>query len=324
MTSKTYMELVNEAIKEARVSLDPLTVLNFASPPNHEMYSNFKRWVNRAYEYTVLDRDEWQFRMERATITLFPRLQLRMSGVTALSVSDVIECDTSGVTFEILAIHSVEDVETDTALEYTVSVEYTQGNTFADKIVFNETFSRVSPSPASSIGNIKGRGRYSFRDVIPQIGDIDPNSFYIQKALQYNPTIGTGDLSPILKLTPDTSNMYWRDYYTDFNSASGRPLYIYELEDGNWDFYPRLNEPYDVNLSYAQKFQLLSAYDDIPFFIPADYHDMLMWKAVAEYADYDQKPAVYSRAIKNIRRFDAHITRKELPELILDLQRFDL
>ena len=117
MLARTYLQLVNDAISEAKVSLDPLTSGNFASPPNHEMYSKFKTWVNRAYQYIVTDNDQWQFRKERAVVTIYPRLQLRLSGATPLSPGDVIECDTSGVTFEILDIHTVEDVELDTALE---------------------------------------------------------------------------------------------------------------------------------------------------------------------------------------------------------------
>ena len=322
MQAKTYLQLVNEAIAESKVSLDPLTSANFASPPNHEMYSRFKTWVNRAYQYIVTDNDQWQFRQERAVVTIYPRLQLRLDGATPLSQGDVIECDTSGVTFEILDIHAVEDVELDTALEYTVSVEYLQGPEYANDLVFNESFSRLSPSPLAGIGNIKGRGAYKFSDLVPYVYEIDPTSFTMQEAVAFNPDITAYDLAPVIQMKAIPRNI-WRHYYELFNTAGGRPMFVYELDDGNWDFYPRPDRPFDVGFTYTQDFTPMAAHGDTPILVPAKYHDLIMWTAVSYYADFDRQPQVFATARKHINKFSFALNKNELPQITVDIYGFD-
>jgi hypothetical protein len=227
------------------------------------------------------------------------------------------------VTFEILDFHVVENVELDSTLEYTVSVEYTQGASYANDLILNENFSRLSPSPASAIGKIKGRGSYNFTDLVPYVYEIDPSSFNMQEAVAFNPDITAGDLAPVYNVRPIERNI-WKHYYQLFSTAGGRPMFVYELEDGNWDFYPRPDRPFDVSFTYTQDFTPMVAHSDTPQLMPSKYHDLIMWTAVSYYADFDQKPAVFATARKHINKFNFLMNKNELPQVDMYTHAFDV
>jgi hypothetical protein len=322
MQYKTYLQIVNEAISECKVSLDPLTSVNFASPPRTQLYEQFKTWTNRVYKDILMDRNEWFFRKERSTVTVYPRLQLRAVGLGTVTVGDELVGASSGVRIEILAIHTVEDVEQDATLEYTVSVEYVNGTGDADNIILNEEMDRLSPSAATGVCRVKGRGRYSFVDLNPYIDEIDANSFSVQRAVDFNTDLTSSDLEHTPNLMPITPEA-WQSYYAQFDTPHGRPAFIVRTTDGNWDFHPRPAEPYDVSFTYSQDMGVMTVHSDTPVLLPAKYCDRIMWGIVAEYADFDERPRLYARAAKWIKKFDRYMVRDELPAVSVDLYRFD-
>lgn len=321
MQKKTFLELVNDAMAESKVSLDPLTSANFASPPRTAMYNHFKRWVNRAYKDLLLKRNEWFMRQERATITIYPRLQLVMLAGT-LAAGDVLEGNSSGTSFKVLAIHTTEDVELDATIEHTVSVEYVDGKDTADNLILNENVSRVTPTILTDIARIKGRGRYSFSELVPYVDEVDQTSFTIQDAVAFDSTPSPTEQSvvPVLSYSPWES---WRGYYELFGTATGKPYIITRADDGLWDFYPRPNEPFDISFSYSQDVGTMVAYNDVPQLLPPKFGDLIMWMAVADYADFDERPKVYARAKKHINEYNFMMDRDQLPRVGLDLYRFD-
>lgn len=322
MAHKTYMELVNEALTECKVSLDPLTSVDFASPTRSMVYNLMKSYVNRAYRYLLIKRNEWFFRNERAVVTVHPRLQLRMSGAAVINIGDSLVCDSSGVNFDIVDIHTVEDVETDAAIEYTVSVEYTDGDSAVNNVILNETFSSVTPTAVANIGRIKGRGRYSLSELVPQVDEVDEESFSIQPAVDYttNPSATTSVIVPPLTFIGPEN---YKDTFTLFSASAGQPVYIVRTPDGNYDFYPRPEKPYDLAFNYSQEPALMSAYDDVPELLDPKYDDLIMWMAVSYFADWDERPKVYSRAKKHMDRWNFIMDRDELPRVAVNLSKFD-
>lgn len=325
MPRKTYLDLVNESIAESKVTLDPLTSTNFSTPPRTVLYNLFKTWVNRAYKNVLVDRNEWFFRQERAVVTVFPRLQLRKTAVTVLTIDagDIFVGDSSGVSFTIEAVHpDVEDVETDTTPEFTVSVRFSGTGDASNNLILNETVSRVSPSPEAAVATIKGRGRYNFKSLVPYVDDIDKSSFYIQRAVSYTPNIAADELkdAPFLEFYPWER---WKAHYESFNTHTGTPRVVTRTGDGLYDFYPRPDGPFDVAFDYSQATKLMSSPSDIPDLIPEKFEDLIIWKAVAEYADYDERPRVFVRAKKNIDRFTYLLGRDALPTPTPDIYRFD-
>lgn len=321
MQHKTYLELVNEAIAESKVSLDPLTSGNFATPPRTVLYEHFKRWVNRVYKQVLLKRNEWHFRSERAVGTIYPRLQVRMIGVNTLTAGDMLEGQSSGVVFEVLAIHSVEDVEGDTTTEYTISVEYASSDD-ANNIILNEKFDRTSPSPAVGIGRIKGRGRYDFKDIAAYMDEIDPSSFAIQPAVDTATSPAPGDLEPAPNLLYVPAER-WTSALDGFAVSTGRPQYVTQTQDGLWDFYPRPAVAYDIAFTYSQDFTTMTAHGDTPVLLDPKFDDRIMWGAVMEYANWDNKREVYLRAKKWVDEWEFIMNRDALPQITVNVHRFD-
>lgn len=292
--SKTFLELVNEAIDESKVSLDALTSSNFASPPRTVMYARFKRWVNNAYKELFLARNEWYFRKERATLTVWPRLHL--AGLSAIpAVGNVLVGDSSGVTFTIKEVHTFEDVEVATDEERTFSVDF-DDDSDPSNLILRETFTNSTTSVAA--GYLKGWGRYDFRSDVTQLDTIDPDSV---RVFNY-----PGDESSLSTAGYPVSYIPWDKWDMGYELSpwgGDYPLYITETPQGTYDFYPKPPDRLVLAFDFSRKIPQMSAYNDIPSGLPEEYHDYLIWKAVEEYADFDNNPRLYSRAQKKTRDY---------------------
>lgn len=322
MAQKTYLELVNDAIAESKVTLDPLTSVNFANPPRTVLYNLFKTWINRSYKELLIKRNEWFYRKERAVVTVYPRLQIRMIGLNVLNIGDVLIGQSSATRFEILNIHAVEDVESDPTPEYTVSVEYIDAAQDADDLVLNEVLDIQSPVPTIGVGRLKGRGRYKMEELVASVYEVDESSFILQPAVSFTADASPTDIDNLVELEFVPPEEY-KQYYTVFSSASGRPSFIIRMGDGDYDFYPRPNIPYDLGFDYTQAPTLMTAHNSVPSLLDAKYDDLLMWKAIAEYADWDERTKLFSRAKKKIESWGYIMDRDELPQVNVDIFRFD-
>lgn len=318
MAHKTFLQLVNDAMAECKVTLQPLDSTTFASPTGTMLYGLFKTWTNRAYRDILISRDEWNYRVERASVLLYPRLQLRMAGMNVVNVNDILVGDSSGIPFRIIDIHTSEDVELDATTEYTVSVEYIDGQATASNVIFNETFSRTSPSPAASIGSLKGRGVYDLSELVPYIYEVDSGSFYMQDY-----PLTSENPRRLVEITYDRSPVWGVSAFETFSSSMGTTEYVFKTPDGKFDFYPRINSPRQVSFSYSQEIQLMSAYNDVPILIDEKYDDLIMWLAISYYADWDERAKLFSRANKQIKRWNYLMDKNELPTITFNTHRFD-
>lgn len=318
MAHKTYLQLVNDAMAECKVTIQPLDSTTFPSATGTMLYNLFKTWTNRAYRDILISRDEWNYRVERASVLVYPRLQVRMSAANVVNINDVLIGDSSGVSFKVLDIHSAEDVELDTAAEYTLSVDYVDGETTASNLIFNETFSRTSPSPASAIGSVKGRGVYDFHELVPYVYEVDDGSFYMQ-----NYPLTSDAPRRLVEITYDRSPVWGISAFDTFSASMGTTEYVFRTPDGKYDFYPRINTPRQVSFSYSQEIKLMSLYNDTPVLIDEKYDDLIMWKTIAYYADWDERGKLYARANKEIKRWNFLMDKNELPVVTFNTRRFD-
>lgn len=317
---KTFLELVNTAIAESKVQLDPLTSVNFATPPRTVMYNNFKRWVNSAYNELYIDRPEWHFRKERASFNLYPRLHLGDVLTAVGLVGKTLEGQSSGVQFTVLAIYTFEDVEGDTDLEYTVDVEFVNGSDPAN-LIFREVFEDIAV-PGIAFAYLKGFGRYDFRSNISTLSEIDINTVRIYQfpedaVLEPDWYNAQGKLlQPIL----------WEDWSSLYNIYpwSGQtPNYITEAPDGTYEIYPRPDTGMLISFDYVRNITDMVEYDDLPEGIPADYHPYLMWKAVEEYADFDNNGRLFLRAKKHTDKYYYYLDRDEKQDPRFESSRFN-
>lgn len=309
---KTFLQLVNEAIRESKVTLDPLTSANFASPPRTQMYDNFKTWVNRAYKELILSRKEWQFRTERASVAVWPRLHL--AGLSAAPVvGEQWEGVSSGIQFKIKEIFTFEDVEDNPDLEYTVSIELLPGYHYSNFIFREDVISYGVPDKT---GYIKGAGRYDFRSLVPRLEDIDLATVELSNT-PANIDQGGGFVNNVKKLR----YAQWEKWALEYEYApwaEGTPEYITETSQGTYDLYPRPDREYIISFDFTRMYDQLVNHNDMPTDIPEQYEDYLVWGAVMEYADFDSNPKVGARALKKLEKYNYLLERD-----FLEMPRFE-
>lgn len=310
MASKTFLEMVNEAVDESKVSLDPLTSANFANPPRSAMYNRFKRWVNMAYRELMLRRKEFHFRTERATVNIQPRLHL--SGLSYIpSTGDVLQGADSGVRFTVVDVHTTEDVEQDSTLEFTVSVQF-DGTVTPQHLVLKENINRISPLPENSVGHFKGWGRYDFRALVNQLSSININTLVAQGE--------AGSTYPIKPVTAEE----WANFYANQTPSLSRPLYVVETSQGTYDFHPRPDKQYTLAFEFTRSIPQLVLHSDTPDGLPEEYHDYLVWRAVQEFADFDTQQALYLRARKHVEEYLMWIDRDEKQVPTIGVSKFSV
>lgn len=309
MLVKDFRTLVNEAILETKVTLDPLTAANFASPPRTLLYNNFKGWVNKAYKDLMLERPDWFFRKERTQLQLRPRLHL--SGLSYIpSVGDVLVSTESAVRFEVKGVYNFEDNELDPVVERTVDVEYLDGTSPAN-FQPQETLDREFPTVATNVGFVRSPGRYSFSEVAG-LDQIDPDNVKVFYA--------DGNVGHKIQWVDYTNWIYRWNYYP--YTSSSHPDAITQAPDGNFEFFPLPTTPFTVEFDYTRKYDDLVEHDDLPIGVDPKYQDLLIWKAIAEYADFDNNAKVFARAAKNIEKYTYYMTRDELPRISFGSSKF--
>lgn len=308
---KTFLEIVNDAIAESKVTLDPLTSADFANPPRTIMYNNFKRWVNIAYKEALLRRNELYSRKERALVRVWPRIHV--TGLTYLPVAgDVWVAQNSGVTIEVKGVHIFEDVEDDATVERTLSVEFLNG-TSPNNLQMGEAFDITSPSVATGVGTYKGAGFYRFEDLVTNLSEIDMDTVRV-----YNEeSVETG--YPVAAVNWEA----WDPNYSYYPWVSGVPMYITKNRQGAYMLYPMIQEDVQLSFYFSKKIPRLVDYDDVPVELPEDYDDYLMWRAVEEYADYNADTRIYARAHKHVEQYINWLDRDHKPLPSMDLYRFD-
>lgn len=314
----TFLELVNDAIYESKVTLDPLTSLNFANPPRTMMYDRFKRWINVAYKELLMDNKDWYFSVERASVVVWPRLQL--SGLTYTpSPGDILEGSESGVRFTIVAVHPIEDVEGDSLQEKTVSVTFADSHDPADFILL-ESINRISPDPLNGVAKYKGSGFYDFSEQVEQLRNVDMSSFRINGVYGDDTTFIRYPDEGFPLVPIDYSNYAYFDPYVWTRST---PRYITQTPYGLYDMYPHMMNRHIVSFDFQRSIPQLVEWDDEPSGIPEHLQEYLVWRAVEEYADFDSNQKVFARAHKHVLKYEMYMNRDEQPPVRFEASRFE-
>lgn len=79
------------------------------------------------------------------------------------------------------------------------------------------------------------------------------------------------------------------------------PQLITEDNTGRWRFYPPLNQRVTLSFDYQRDPQILSAYNDVPTGLDDYFTDLIVWRALMYYGEYDEQPTVVARAYKNYK-----------------------
>ena len=325
----TYLELVNGVVYESKQTLDPLTSVNFATPPRTSLYDRIKRWVNQCYMELLNDKPEWFFTSQRAVVTLGPRLLI--TGVDLLSdpapaVGDILLGEKSGVSLEIIGVYLNTEIEDAVeGAEYTVAYEVTSGN--AGDLVLNEemTLNPVAVGPdITGYCRIGGRGRYNFEELIPTLDEIVEGSVMIQPAVDITAEPGPQDMNalwPVNVLSQYTPADRWSDL---FALTPARPVALVRARNGEYELYPHPDQLYDMSFSYNRRGTEMVAYNDTPLLLPEKYHEYLVWAALEKLADFNENQKLFARAKKNADKYRNYLYRDYLPSPKLYLSGFDI
>lgn len=322
--AKTFLELVNDAIYESKITLDPLDSTNFASPPRTTMYNRFKNWVNMAYKELLMKRNEWFFRVERATVDVWPRIHIAgLSVGFTPAVDDVLVGDSSGVQFTVKGVHSFEDIEGDTDTEYTLSVVANDGYDLRN-LILKETFSRTSPTTDSAACNLKGLGQYSFTDLVTNLESIDMDTVRASKiptdAATEGLTFATNDSKVTYVPWSEWHNCIRSYNYTGW--LAEMPVYISQTPQGKYELYPQPEGNVQLSFDFTTKISPMVNYDDTPEIVPEQFHEYITWRAVQEYADFDEKPKLFMRAAKHAEEYLSWLNRDEMQRVRIEPSRF--
>lgn len=296
-----YLELTNEAIREAGISLARLTQTDFASP-DQEMQERFKGWVARSWRELQISRENWSFMAKRAGGSLFPRLYIENGNLPAEpSPGDLFTGVDNGSTFSVVSVTTVEgDWTLGTAKAY-IEIDELDG-----ELEYGEAFDRVSSPSATNAFTYGGRGRWDLRDLASDFDTLDYNALYIT-----NTDTGTSDYTYQLRFLEWN---VWNDYREGTFNELDRPAEFTETPDRLVDFYPSPDKEYRIYFNYKRRLVDLVNFDDEPD-LDSQYHELLVWMAVMAYADWDEKPGVYRYAEKNMRKWRTRVENKYLPKL---------
>lgn len=314
----TYLDLVNSVIIESGAELDELTAGTFDTTTD-PLIKRMKRWTNQALREIELERNEWEFKTKQGQVIIYPRwLVENGSRLTAPPIDSVFEGDDSNSTFTVKNVTTLDG-------------QWMNGNATAlidylnldGAVSFHEKFDEVEPDPTNlDVFRLRWFGRYNLSNSFPNIQEINKSSFILQAASGLNDT----DLNTGSTVNFNIPYLPWAQFILAYEGKEvfGRPVVVTETPDGWWDFFPRPAQPYLLTFNYQSSGQVLDDHCDTVEDLPVAYHDMIVWRAVMYYADYDRQPDLFARAE---RRYEYYKNRAEanlMPTPTFGFNRFSI
>lgn len=326
----TYLDLVNEALRESGSTLDQLTSATFPSPSD-PLYTKFKQWTAQSWEDLQTDRRDWQFMQNTGVVRLYPAMELY--GGDAPSAAT----DFNGVEFR---LHNAANAVLCTArassafvtTDGTVATNDLEGTlrleSFETSDFTIEPGDLVTNAAGTVLGYFSRWGRYNLSqtgaaglDDTLDIAEIKLDSVAICD-VQYASGQSYSSSSYVkLQHVPYSK---WLAYGYDRPKQVGKPSRFTVSNDGKVEFYPPMDTSYSVFFEYTKTPQTLSAYGDEPTGLPARFHKAISWRALMYYGEYDGISRIYNIAKSRYAKFEYEMVRDLLPEVSIgyDARRF--
>ncbi len=139
----------------------------------------------------------------------------------------------------------------------------------------------------------------------------DENSF-----IAYETAIGESSQFPLIHLPYGT----WRDTYrVGMNErVSDKPVYMTILPTNKIRFEPAPDTIYTVEGDYKRSTQRFVADADVPTNLPDDFHMLIVWQALKNYAFYENASEVLEEAEVNFDNLLFRLELEQLPEMSED------
>jgi hypothetical protein len=340
--ASTYLELTNMAITQAGADLEQLTSTNFASPPD-AYHVKFKDWVNQAWKEIQLERG-WKFSIQQnvefirtggirtdydaanAAQIVTPRF---LKGVTSGTIGQVgsytqlpTTADFSGFGGQGNALLTI--ISADGLFQLGEEI------TVYDGAATYNTVQDDTATPAFAGGLVyKGLPSYNYMSAKTYPNSVDTDEVYLYEAFTASGTNG--------RVLENRRKLRYLDY-ADFRELLPQEVtsYVYDTPkyftyspDGLVEFYPMipyttefynsaLVSPWRLEYNSERTVQTLDLYTDVPTRIPAEYRDIVAWRAVMYYADDDSKPDKFRTSR---RRYEFY--KRRLEEELIDLPKWE-
>jgi hypothetical protein len=157
------------------------------------------------------------------------------------------------------------------------------GSVFGPLVFFVHSWKSFNFDEETSVGD--------FQETIEEI---NPKSFRIIDYKAGNPN---GEV-PLTYVPWST----FRDMYDLSSAYPGIPRLISEDDTGRWRLYPHPYYTVSLKFDYVRRPQILTIYTDVPKGVDDNYLDIIMWRTLIYYGEYEEQPSIVSRARK--RYFD--------------------
>jgi len=135
----------------------------------------------------------------------------------------------------------------------------------------------------------------------------------------------------ISKSSPETGNSIpllcipWQGFLEQVSTSqnmTSEPRFISEDSQGRWALWPHPKEAVTITFDYTRTPQVLANFDDVPQHLPSEYEDLIMWRALMFYAEYDEQPSVLLRAKKNFTDILYRFEKQKRPKFTFRPARF--
>lgn len=317
----TYLELVNAALRESGADLDSLA--SFSSM--NSLQTKMKNWVGQAWKEICMERDEWEYMTGLAVVDIYPRIYVenwnRAGGIPAAGATFIGE--ESEFPFTLISVESVEGLITDVnGLSAFINIEdYDVSNL----PILNEGFDELTPTPDTNVLTYKGWGRYNFQtytDTVIVSGTsvtfsaIEPQvqTFYVQDVENMDPNLVRLVYMPYAR---------FQEICPEYSTDMGKPQVITTTPDGRYDLWPKPDNRYVVKYNYTRAVNELSLVTDVPLNLPPEYHEVIVWKALMYYAQYDDRPTLLRHALSRYSFFRNRMERRLMPIVSFGRNRFN-
>jgi hypothetical protein len=99
--------------------------------------------------------------------------------------------------------------------------------------------------------------------------------------------------------------------------STGRPLYFTITPDDQWAFFPPPDQAYTVRFDGVRKVEILDDTDDndTPTYLAEEYHDGIVWQAVAHYAQHFEDGSKLQEALDRFVPYKKYFEMRSMPEM---------
>lgn len=330
----TFLSLTNDAIRESGSDIDTLSTVILTGNTQQARFCN---WVSQAWHDIQTETTGWEFLKSRGVYTIVPRFHF-FDGTTAFetttSMEDIVLTDAQASNPETLTINyfspaSGSAISTPTAGWIELKVDPDSPIDF--KIPVGSKWTTPSGGTGRTFaGYFHHWGRYDLYDNVgydlvspgfstdlSDIASIDWTTLKMQDDAFIGEAWSNGREymdSKAIDIEFMPYSFYSRCGY-EKNAQPGTPKYVTETPDGLLQMYPPPNKNYVITFDYVRTPQTLTDDADTPTGLPARHQQVIVWKAVMEYALFDEQPALKAKAERRYNELMVRLRRDALPKI---------